>query len=69
MDRELSDEVLDELATEDALHDQFYQLSLNGITSSDTTTCIKLKTKVKDKVMLVLIDPNSPYDANEGEIS
>lgn len=61
MDRELSDEVLDELATEDALHDQFCQLSLNGITSSDTTTCIKLKTKVKGKVMLVLIDSGNTH--------
>jgi hypothetical protein len=43
MDRELSDEVLNELATEDELHDQFCPLSLNAISSADTTTCIKLR--------------------------
>ena len=61
LDRELSDEVLNDLAIEDALHEEFYQLSLNAITISDTTNCIKLKTRVKDKVMLILIDSGSTH--------
>jgi hypothetical protein len=54
LDRELSDEVLNDLAAEDALHEEFYQLSLNALSSLENSTCIKLKTRVKDKVMLKL---------------
>lgn len=61
LDRELSDDVLNQLAIEDALPDQFGQLSLNAISSSDHSNCIKLKTKVKDKVMLVLVDSGSSH--------
>jgi len=61
LDRELSDEVLNDLVAEDALHEEFCQLSLNAITSSESTNCIKLKTRVKDKVMLILIDSGSTH--------
>lgn len=61
LDRELSDEVLNELAAEDVLQEEFCQLSLNAITSSDTANCIKLKTRVKNKVMLILIDSGSSH--------
>lgn len=61
LDRDLSDEVLNDLAAEDALHEELYQLSLNAITSSDSTNCIKLKTRVKDKVMLILVDSGSTH--------
>lgn len=62
LDRELSDDVLNQLAIEDALPEQFYQLSLNAISSSDHSNCIKLKTKVHDKVMLVLVDTGSSHN-------
>ena len=52
LDRELSDEVLNELAVEDQLHEEFYQLSLNALSSQNSTSCIKLKARVKDKVLL-----------------
>jgi hypothetical protein len=61
LDRELSDEVLNQLAIEDTLPDQFYQLSINAISSADHSNCIKLKTKVKDKVMLVLVDSGNSH--------
>lgn len=61
LDRELNDDVLNQLAIEDALPDQFCQLSLNAISSTDHSNCIKLKTKAKDKVMLVLVDSGSSY--------
>lgn len=60
LDRELSDEVLNQIAIEDELQDQFCQLSLNAISSSDND-CIKLKTKGKDKVMLILVDSGSSH--------
>jgi hypothetical protein len=61
MDRELGDDVLNQLAIEDTLPEQFCQLSLNAISSSDYNNCIRLKTKVQDKVMLILVDSGSSH--------
>jgi len=61
LDRELSDEVLNEMAAEDALQEEFGQLSLNALSSADNNRCIKLKARVKDKVMLILIDSGSSH--------
>ena len=61
LDRELSDEVLSELTVEDARHEEFCQLSLNALSSQDKPDCIKLKTRVKDKVMLILVDSGSTH--------
>lgn len=61
LDRELSDEVLNDLATEDVLQEEFAQLSLNALSSAENSNCIKLKTRVKDKVMLILIDSGSSH--------
>lgn len=61
LDEELSDEVLNDLAIEDQLQEEFGQLSLNAISSQDQTNCIKLKTRVKDKVMLILVDSGSTH--------
>ena len=61
LDRELSDEVLNELAVEDKLHEEFSQLSLNALSSLNSTSCIKLKARVKDKV-LILVDNGSTHN-------
>jgi hypothetical protein len=62
LDRELTDEVLDDLAAEDVLHEEFCQLSLNALSTLDRADCIKLKTKVRDKVMLILVDSGSTHN-------
>ena len=59
LDRELTDEVLNDLAIEDALHDDFRQLSLNALSSTDKYDCIKLRTKVKNTTILMLVDSGS----------
>lgn len=61
LDRELIEEVVNELAAEDTLHEQFCQLSLNAFTSTDSTNCIRLKARVQDKVMLILIESGSSH--------
>jgi hypothetical protein len=61
LDRELSDEVLNQLAAEDTLLEDFGQLSLNALSTADHINCIKLKTKVHNKVMLILIDSGSSH--------
>jgi len=62
LDKELTDEVLNELAAEDVLQEQFSDLSLNALSSQDTFNCIKLKAKVRDKVMLILINSGSTHN-------
>lgn len=57
---EITEEMLNALAAEDVLAEDFCQLSLNALTSADTENCIKLKTLVHDKVMLVLLDSSAP---------
>ena len=61
LDRELSNDVLNQLAAEDTLHEEFCQLSLHAISSVDNTNCIKLKARVQDKVMLILVDSGSSH--------
>ena len=61
LDKELSDDTLNELAAEDALHEEFCQLSLNALSSNDNVNCIKLKSRVKDKVMLILLGSGSSH--------
>lgn len=61
LDKELTDEVLSDLAVEDQMQEEFGQLSINALSSQDTTNCIKLKTRVKDKVMLILVDSGSTH--------
>lgn len=61
LDRELSDDVLNQLAIKDALPEEFYQLSLNAISNTKHINCIKLKTRFKDKVMLILLDSGSSH--------
>ena len=61
LDRELFDDVLNQLAAKDTLHEEFCQLSLHAISSVDNTNCIKLKARVQDKVMLILVDSGSSH--------
>jgi hypothetical protein len=56
LDQPLSEEVLNQLAVEDALTDEFLQLSLHAISGTETESCIKLRSLVKNKVMLTLVD-------------
>ena len=62
LDKEEITEELNQLAIEDALTGDFCQLSINAISGADTESSIKLKTLVKDKVMLILLDSGSSYN-------
>lgn len=61
LDRELSDETLHELAAEDVLLEEFGQLSINALSSNGNTNCIRIKAKVHDKVMPILLDSGSSH--------
>jgi hypothetical protein len=58
----LNDEVLNELTMEDALAENFCQLSLNALSGTDSGSCLKLKAKVKHKSMLILVDSGSSHN-------
>lgn len=62
LDKEkITEEMLNQLAVEDALAENFCQLSLNALTSADTNNSIKLRSLVKNKVMLILVDSSSSH--------
>ena len=59
---EITKQVLNTLDMEDALAKNFCQLSLNALSSADNDNSIKLRTLVKNKVMLVLLDSGSSHN-------
>jgi len=61
LDTNLTDEVLAQLAVEDALNEEFCQLSLHALAGTENTNCIKLRALVKNKVMLTLMDNGSSH--------
>jgi hypothetical protein len=61
LDQNLTDEVLNQLAVEDTLAEEFFYLSLNAISGTDSKECIQLKSLVKNKVMLILVDSGSSH--------
>lgn len=58
---EITEEMLNHLVVEDALAEDFCQLSLNALSSAEKENSMKLKTVVKDKVTLVLLDSGSSH--------
>jgi len=58
---EITEDMLNQLAVEDALTEDLGQLSLNALCSSETENSIKLRAMVKDKVMLILLDSGSSH--------
>lgn len=62
LDRELSDEVLNNLAKEDILTEDFGELSIHAISGADDLKCIQLKARVQDKTMIILLDSGSTHN-------
>jgi hypothetical protein len=61
LDVQLSDEVLNQLAIDDALVDEFCSLSLNAIAGTDQGEAMKVRAMVNNKVILILIDSGSSH--------
>jgi hypothetical protein len=61
LDQILSKDTLNQLAVEDSLAEEILHLSLNAITGTETSECIKIKSLVKNKVMLILLDSGSSH--------
>ncbi|WVZ71682.1 LOW QUALITY PROTEIN: hypothetical protein U9M48_020237 [Paspalum notatum var. saurae] len=65
LDVPLTDEVLNQLAIEDSLAEEFCTLSLNALSGTDTGPCMKLKS-FGNKVMLLLVDSGSSHSFVNG---
>jgi hypothetical protein len=61
LDREISEEALNEMAIEDLITEDFCQLSLNAVLGAEANDSIKLKATVKNKTMLILVDTCSSH--------
>lgn len=61
LDVVFNDEVLNQLAVEDALSEDFCQLSRNAIAGTENGEAMKLRTLVSNKVVLILVDSGSSH--------
>lgn len=61
LDREISEDVLNELAIEDMITEDFCQLSLNALSGTGASNSIQLKATVQNKTMLILVDTGSSH--------
>jgi hypothetical protein len=59
LDVNLTEEVLNELAMEDALTEDFYNQSINAIAGTAEGDAMKLRALVHNKVMVMLVDSGS----------
>lgn len=61
LDVVLAKEVLEQLELEDNLTQQFCSLSLNAIAGTDVGEAMRLRARVKNKAMLLLVDSGSSH--------
>jgi len=61
LDANITEDILNQLEMEDALADTFCQLSLHAMAGTEDNGCIKLKSLVKNKSMIMLLDSGSSH--------
>jgi len=61
LDREIPEELLNEMAVDEMLTETFGQLSLNAIAGTEGANSLQLKATVKNKTMLILVDTGSSH--------
>ena len=62
LDKEISEEALNDMAIEDLITEDFCQLSLNALSGAEATDSIKLKAAIQNKTMLILVDTGSSHN-------
>jgi hypothetical protein len=55
----LTEDILNQLAVEDTLTEEFHQLSLNALAGTEHEGCLRLRAMVKDQLFLILVDSGS----------
>ena len=61
LDKEINEDLLNEMAIDEMLTKNFGQLSINAMAGTEAANSIKLKATVKNKTMLILIDTGSSH--------
>ena len=61
LDKELDDDILNEIAAQELLAEDFGQLSLNALAGTTSPASIQLQATVKNKTMLILVDTGSTH--------
>jgi hypothetical protein len=61
LDQNLNDEVLNQLEVEDDLTEDFHHLSLHAVAGTEGADCMQIRSLVKNKVMLILLDSGSSH--------
>jgi hypothetical protein len=61
LDREIPEELLNEMAMDEMLTETFGQLSLNAIAGTEGANSIQLKATVQNKTILILVDTGSSH--------
>ena len=61
LDTNLTEDILTQLAVEDALNDEFCQLSLNALAGTDVGQAMRIASMGRNKVMLILTDSGSSH--------
>jgi hypothetical protein len=61
LDIHLTDEVLQQLEIEDALNAEFGSLSINALAGTEHGEAMRLRSLVKNKIMLMLLDSGSSH--------
>lgn len=62
LDKEINEDLLNEMAIDELLTEDFCQLSLNGLAGTESGDSIRLKTTVQSKTMLILVDTGSSHN-------
>jgi hypothetical protein len=62
LDKEIDEDLLNEIAIEELLTKDFCQLSLKALSGTKSNDSIKLKTTVNNKTMLTLVDTGSSHN-------
>jgi hypothetical protein len=61
LDQTLTEDALNQLDVEDTLAEELLYLSINAINGTETAEFIKIRSLVKNKVMLILMDSGSSH--------
>jgi hypothetical protein len=61
LDKDINEDLLNDMAIEDMIIEDFCQLSLNAMADTHTADSIQLKATVQNKTMLILVDTRSSH--------
>lgn len=69
LDKEINEDLLNEMAIDEMLTKNFGQLSLNALAGTEANNSIKLQATVSNKTMLILVDTSSSHNFVSSHLS